>query len=198
MGDRANFVDDSGETRLAGELVYPDSTPTDVLTVQADGSIAAEAGGGGSLPPPTMVLEVAGIDFAAQADHLLTFDAAYDNQVDFNSITEVPAGMGLTAAFDGSTGNLIPTENGAWSFVIGLGSIGSAVADATLLLQLQSGFGLIFNQWAPGSTVLSLPSYSEVVYVTTGSHQNLRVNTLVAATGGTYILSFYVVVTRLA
>jgi hypothetical protein len=165
-------------------LVAPDGTRTPV-------------GGGGSVPPPTMVLEVATIDFAAQADHLLVYDAAYDNQVDFNPITEVPDGMGLTAAFDGSTGALTATEAGAWWFALGLQSLGSAVADATLLLQLQSGFGQIFNQWAPGSSVVSLPSYSEVVYLTTGAHQGLRVNTLIAATAVAYDLSFYVVVTRI-
>ena len=49
MGDRAIFVDDSNETRLSGELVYPGATVDDVLTVQSDGSIAAAAGGG-SMP----------------------------------------------------------------------------------------------------------------------------------------------------
>lgn len=54
MGDRAIFVDDSNETRLSGELAFPESTPTDVLTVQADGSIAASPGG--SIPAGTSYL----------------------------------------------------------------------------------------------------------------------------------------------
>jgi hypothetical protein len=60
MGDRAIFVDDSNETRLSGELAFPESTPTDVLTVQADGSIAA-APGGGSLPAEWTVASNGGL-----------------------------------------------------------------------------------------------------------------------------------------
>lgn len=49
MGDQIRFVDDNTDTRLAGELVDDGATVGDVLTVQADGSIAAQTGGG-SLP----------------------------------------------------------------------------------------------------------------------------------------------------
>jgi hypothetical protein len=69
MGDRAIFVDDSNETRLSGELAFPESTPTDVLTVQADGSIAA-APGGGSMP--------AGADTQIQFNDADAFGASPD------------------------------------------------------------------------------------------------------------------------
>lgn len=48
MGDQLRFVDDSGDTRLAGQLVDDGATVGDVLTVQSDGSLAAAAGGGSS------------------------------------------------------------------------------------------------------------------------------------------------------
>ena len=145
-----------------------------------------------------MVLESPQIDFAAQASHVLTYTSAFDNQVNFNSISSVPAGMGLTAAFDGSSSAITATADGAWWFALGLTDNSQAVADATLLLQLQSGFGNLFVQWAPGSTVKSLPEYGEIVYLTSGTSQNVRVTTETAATAGTYNMRWYVVVTRIA
>ena len=46
MGDTFNITDESGESRLTGLITDPGATSGDVLTVQDDGSIAAEAGGG--------------------------------------------------------------------------------------------------------------------------------------------------------
>lgn len=41
MGDQLEFVDDNADVRLAGSLLDPGATEGDVLTVQADGSVAA-------------------------------------------------------------------------------------------------------------------------------------------------------------
>ncbi len=45
-----NFRDDAGIVRLDGTLYAPGATVGDVLTVQADGSLAPAAGGGGGAP----------------------------------------------------------------------------------------------------------------------------------------------------
>lgn len=47
MGDQFTFEDQLGNVRLAGTLNDEGATPGDVLTVQADGSIAADPTGGG-------------------------------------------------------------------------------------------------------------------------------------------------------
>ena len=49
MGDNFQYFNAGGELFAQGELADPGATPGDVLTVQDDGSIAAEAGDG-SLP----------------------------------------------------------------------------------------------------------------------------------------------------
>ena len=56
-------VREDGTVRLAGELAYPQATVADVLTVQADGSIAAAAasGGGGAVLAVTTPLSSADI-----------------------------------------------------------------------------------------------------------------------------------------
>ena len=52
MGDNFQYFNAGGELFAQGELADPGATPGDVLTVQDDGSIAAEAGGG-SQPYPS-------------------------------------------------------------------------------------------------------------------------------------------------
>ena len=60
MGDTFNITDESGESRLTGLITDPGATSGDVLTVQDDGSIAAEAGGGSQ--PLTTGDFVCGVD----------------------------------------------------------------------------------------------------------------------------------------
>jgi hypothetical protein len=54
VGDTFNITDESGESRLTGLITDPGATSGDVLTVQDDGSISAEAGGG-SVPSGTLI-----------------------------------------------------------------------------------------------------------------------------------------------
>ncbi len=61
-----NFRDDAGVVRLDGTLYAPGATVGDVLTVQADGSLAPAAGGG-SQPGAVRVLKFP-FDFTQAAD----------------------------------------------------------------------------------------------------------------------------------
>ncbi len=56
LGDVFNIRDESQIERLVGTINDPLATPGDVLTVQADGSVAAQPGGGGSQPGAVRVL----------------------------------------------------------------------------------------------------------------------------------------------
>ena len=69
MGDTFNITDESGESRLTGLITDPGATSGDVLTVQDDGSIAAETGGG-SLPDGWTVNDPAAGDLNANGGSL--------------------------------------------------------------------------------------------------------------------------------
>jgi hypothetical protein len=63
LGDQFNLDDNNGTVRIAGTLNDPGATTGDVLTVQSDGSIAAEPGGGSgsALQSVTVTLAAAAI-----------------------------------------------------------------------------------------------------------------------------------------
>lgn len=73
MGDTFNIEDESGIERLIGTIHDPAATVGDVLTVQADKSIAAQVEGGGSMPVMGQYAG-SGVTVADGADEQLTWD----------------------------------------------------------------------------------------------------------------------------
>jgi hypothetical protein len=153
MGDRAIFVDDSNETRLSGELAFPESTPTDVLTVQADGSIAA-APGGGSLPDPIVVpLNVTPTDETVAA---LNLTRTTQDGNDFL----VASGPGVTFDVTDDGSMVLYSPNGAFTTVRGFsGNRGQVSVEQTVngnKVVLRSDTGIIVV--GGGITAADLPT----------------------------------------
>jgi hypothetical protein len=55
-------------------------------------------------------------DIHAAGVHPLRWDQLYDNMFDQNPLAALPAGIGLTASFDGSDNTITTTEAGVWAF----------------------------------------------------------------------------------
>ena len=89
MGDNFQYFNAGGELFAQGELADPGATPGDVLTVQDDGSIAAEAGGG-SQPYTVVALTDADTPYTANSGQFL---AANDDGSGEDGLTiNLPAG----------------------------------------------------------------------------------------------------------
>jgi hypothetical protein len=136
--------------------------------------------------PVGIVLSLAApIDIAGAAVRHIAWDTAYDNTYDFNVITEVPDGLGMTIPLDGMGTDFTTTTAGVWWF--SLDPAGTPL-DATLGLFMglsHAGDGLIqgaSTEGAPG--VASIAHYGEVVYLPAGAVNNFRLDTTVAATAG--------------
>jgi hypothetical protein len=125
MGDTFDFKQGDVITSSA-QMSDPGATVGDVLTVQSDQSIAAAPGGGSQ--PVTCQLLAPGIDVSAVDAFPLLWSALQDNPWDENTLTEIPAGLGLTFAFDGTSNVLTTTAAGTWALSLAL--IGGA-ADVT-------------------------------------------------------------------
>jgi prepilin-type processing-associated H-X9-DG protein len=115
MGDQFQFVDNNQDVRIAGSLVDQGATVDDVLTVQADGSIAA-ATPGSSLPSQWTVDPNGAAVFApddpgmTHAETPLTLDAPEDTPVLIlsNAETSGDASVALRVDLnDGSSSNVL-------------------------------------------------------------------------------------------
>lgn len=124
----------------------------------------------------------------------ISWDTAYDNSADFNPITELPAGLGLTLAIDGSSPGITTEEAGIWAYTLSF----SAPIDATL-----EGFaGSQFAGVGSGVFVCS-PSvqrgfgYGELMPLPAGAFFQFRILPTVAG-GGPEFVNPYLVLVRLA
>jgi hypothetical protein len=86
--------------------------------------VAHKAGGNGGSQPVFGQSVVLGLNVQPDLALLtpgetilpLAWDVLMDNTVNFNTLTEIPDGMGLSFAFDGSSAQITATEDGAWWF----------------------------------------------------------------------------------
>lgn len=80
--------------------------------------VARGGGAGGTAPVSCLLSRDGATNCQTGGSHNLRWDALYDNIYSFNTLTEIPEGLGLTFAFDDTSGTLATTEAGTWSFTM--------------------------------------------------------------------------------
>lgn len=119
---------------------------------------------GGSQPLVGCYLRDLAIPITTPASQPSTWNHLYDNIWDQNALAAIPAGLGLTFAFDGSDATITTTEAGVWSFWFGVviapdatwqGYYGDGIA-ANLIPVLNPGVGAPFA--ATHAPVYALPA----------------------------------------
>lgn len=96
-----------------------------VATVQADGTLAPAGASG--VTQVTCLLETFPLDVHDAGSHPCEWTALFDNPSAFTPLAAIPAGLGLTFAFDGSAATITTTVAGTWAFTLGF----SVSTDAT-------------------------------------------------------------------
>lgn len=135
----AEFIDQSGTTRFEGTLVGPGITM------------------------PTCVLQATATDIHLVASHPLLWDALLDNPYNFNPITAIPDGLGLTFLFNGTSAVIATTEAGTWSFSLAVAFAQDAAwtgllgLDQSAAMEL-SGIGNVPNPRLAISEVVTYPA----------------------------------------
>lgn len=117
---------------------------------------------GGSPPVVSVILRAQNLDVSGAGGVPCKWDLAADNFWDFNSLPSLPAGIGLTAAIDGSSSSITPTEAGVWAF-----SYEFLTTAGSPTISLTDGVGWFTGIQSAGgkgacSTVLALPLGSVV------------------------------------
>ena len=98
----------------------------------------------------------AALDIRPVGTHPILWDALYNNIWDFTPLAAIPAGLGLSFSFDGSSGTITTTTAGTWVFYY----VFARGGDATYFGVLSTGLGS--NVWDEASSfrsvVATLPS----------------------------------------
>lgn len=137
------------ESSGGGSLPDPSGEPDgDVLTV-ASGVYVLAPGGGGSTPVSVLLYWSA--DTAPAAVYPLEWTDALDDFWNQNSLAVLPAGLGLTVAFDGTDAQFTVTEDGIWTFAF---IVQSDSADSTWKGILADGISAQWNLNAKTGTPL--------------------------------------------
>lgn len=149
--------------------------------------------GGGSISPVHCVLaHDASLDVRTVGQHPILWDALYDNYWDFNTLLSIPAGMGLSFSFDGSSADITTTEAGVWA----LSYQAAVVQDDTWEGQLDTGVGVAALPRSADVTRASL--VTNVVALPSDIALSQVVTTTLQATANPFSLaSFYLLITRI-
>lgn len=120
MGDE---VDRGQAARHGLPVKVPDAPPSVGQLLTATGPTTAEfqdpPASGGSQPVSVAAKIGSGLDLHLSGAHPLKWAELCDNAYDLNTISELPDGLGLSFAFDGSSATITTTEAGTWSFTVG-------------------------------------------------------------------------------
>lgn len=146
---------------------------------------------------PSCVLQKTGnLDVHALGNHALLWTRLADNQWDSNALTAIPAGLGLTFLFDGTSATLTTTEAGVWVFNLG---ISMSAADAAWRGAVGDGIGLLSSEVPAMVGANSFDAeVTGIGALPAGATGNPVVNTTVAATANPYNLSSaFLAITRL-
>lgn len=101
------------------------------------------------------------IDVHDLDSHPFLWDALYDNYSDFNTLSSIPDGLGLTFAFDGSSADITTDEAGVWAFYYNLtmgpddtwrGALDTRFGSHTIQVSATAGSSIVITQ------VLALPA----------------------------------------
>lgn len=186
--DEINAILDSlgsGGTYEQFEYALRDYPQRELISVLAD---RAAAGGGGAAPITCLLARDAAIpDIHDAGDNAILWDALYDDLWSFNTLGAIPAGLGMTFAFDGSDEAVTTTEPGVWALTWSLDKGG----DATWTGALNTGLGqhAYFGDSTFITVVSALPAAAVLTNVLT---------TATPSTADPYPLnSAYLAITRL-
>jgi len=75
-------------------------------------------GGGGGFTPVSVVALMSAVDMHASNGYDVKWTGLIDNVYDANTLTSIPAGLGISFAFDGSNATLTTTTAGVWNFTL--------------------------------------------------------------------------------
>lgn len=132
------------------------------------------------------------VDISDTGSHPIAWDGAFDNAVDFNPIPELPAGLGVLMAIDGSDPVITFNETGIWVYTMQL-SIGLDDTLAGFFGSQTAGLGggaFVCNGSGEAQT-------TEVLPLPAGATMTMRVYTTIAATNPFSVAPF-MTLTRLA
>lgn len=157
-------------------------------------AIASRGGGGGGFAPVSCVIaRDAATAIRTVGDHAILWDALYDNYSDFNTLDDIPDGLGLDFAFDGSSAEITTTTAGVWAF-----SYTGIVLQADNAWQgsFDTRFGAEAPQVSPGVGDSILPAVT--LALPSGVTFGPRFSTSTQATEPTYACAnVYLIATRL-
>lgn len=145
----------------------------------------------------SVVLGAAAVDIHAIASYFPSWNAAYDDTLNYNTLSALPAGLGLTVAIDGSSPDITTTVAGVWFF----GMQASLAADATAEVKLsENSWGLQVDFSPRGVPAGGYQLHiGEVVTLPSGAVGKFLLGTVAAATANPYnAAGLYATIARLA
>jgi hypothetical protein len=173
------MVDENGVVRIVGTLTFTDP-------------VNQPAGVG-------VVLSAAAIDVHAAQAHAVSWNAAFDNAVDFNSIAAVPPGLGMSFKIDGSSPTFTVTSAGVWTYEFqGVATSGADAGIRYVLFPNATLQGQVLGPIATvGGSVFS-PSVFGTFQLAVGDTFQFNIVTEVAATANPYYMTPFLVLARTA
>ncbi len=161
----------------------------DTRDIQAVRVAEGGGGGGASVVSCLLICQAGTIDISGPATPVpVLWDGLVDNTWDFNTLTEIPAGLGLDFTFDGSSADIETTEAGTWAFAASV----SRNADDTWEGDFDIGFGRAQDWLSPHlltTDVLTLPS---------GVTRTVGIHVSANSTAETYTATAQLSIVRLA
>jgi len=155
------------------------------------------SGGGGGFAPVSIVLTRSAVDIHAAGTYPILWDGLADNVWDFNTVSALPSGLGLSLSFDGSSGNITTTTGGVWSFSLYGGFPADTAWTGTIDLPF-SGNGSGFLSVNTGGSAVA-PVVSETVRLASGDGAAVaKIGTIHAATANPYDVGPFMSIVRLA
>lgn len=155
-----------------------------------DGSLV----GGGFQPVSVIAATAAGIDVHAAANVPVHWTEIADNEWDFNTLAALPAGLGISFAFDGSSATMTTTVAGVWAFSYAV----SFPMDATYLGQIGLPYSSFQTVTAGLSAASAFPACAATVELPAGAASTCSIVTLVGATANPYTVFPNLSIVRLA
>lgn len=159
----AIYADDSGNLKVRN----PDGTSSDL------------GGAGGSSVVSCVLAREAAMNIRTANTYPILWDTLYDNAWDQNTLGSIPAELGLSFVFDGSSAAIETTEAGTWIFTASVYRPGTAEAwEGSFDLGVARAADLMGHTFAARSIVeqtLTIPSgasFSPQITVDVGSATN--------------------------
>lgn len=151
--------------------------------------------GGAAFTIVSCVLGITSLDVHAAGTHPLKWTALADNVWDFNPLGAIPAGLGLSFVFDGSSSAITATADGTWAFTCSVGPL--AASDATFGATLTSGFSGVGAQAVAPLRAADILTVTEVITLPATASGGYTVETVAPATANPYAVTCALSIVRL-